>query len=162
ELAAADTTDRVDARRELERDRLRIDLMGAQPALLGERLQPGPRGGAQRAQATAYEHAVLADERHAVCDRRDRLPLMLGGAGRAAEREQQLADNPRGAQLRERIVAWARGAQDRVRKLWAGLVVVTDDRVHAKVARVRDRLHSGDATVHGDEQARAVASETLD
>ena len=107
----------VDPRREPEADRAGVDPARVDARDLHQRLQARLARGGQRAQALAHQAPVLADQRHAVGDGRERDEVQVGvGVGRvqsgAVEQRagEQVRDAGR-AQLRARVAADAPDAR---------------------------------------------------
>ena len=160
----------VDPRREPEADRAGVDPARVDARDLHQRLQPRLARRGERAQPLAHEPAVLADERHAVGDRRERDEVEVGvGVGRVhpGAVEQRAGEHVRdagGAQLGARVAAERRVHDRRVRQPAVGArrVVVGDDDVEPGGARRGDLVDRGDRAVDGHEQVGAARGEPLD
>ena len=111
----------VDPRREPEADVRGADTGAVDARGRHQRPQAGPCGAGEPAQAGADEPAVLVDQRHDVCDRRERDQVEVQlERGRVAprlrvERLGELEDDARTAQLGERVLGRAR-AHERARR----------------------------------------------
>ena len=96
----AETTGRVDSRRESETDRARVDHRGIDARHAHQRLQPRLLGASECPQPGDCQGAVLANERHHVGDGRDRneveVPAQHGRVG-AEKRLAELVDDARAA-----------------------------------------------------------------
>ena len=166
-IGVVEATRRVDARREREPERPLVDALRIDARDSHQCPHAGALGARQRAQAAAHQRAVLAHQRHQVGDRCERddvqLVVELGriAAGRGEQGLRQLEGHARGAQV-GRVAADSGMDHRAVRQHVAGPVMVGDDHVHAKRARVLDLLDRADAAVGGDEQARAASMQVFD
>ena len=145
-VGAVQPAGRVDPRRQPEADRAGVDPARVHARDLHQRLQPRLARRRERAQPLAHQAAVLADQRHAVGDRRERddveVRVGLGGvdAGAVEQRAGEHVRDAGGAQLRARVAADARVHDRRVGQPAVGArrVVVGDDDVEAGGARGGD------------------------
>jgi hypothetical protein len=137
----------------------RLGHQGAQAGLA----RPGHPG-----QARAHDAAVLAPQRHQVAHRpqRGEVQVVLGAGrvqpGAAPQRLRQLERHAGGAQLGERVAADGRVQQRAVRQLCPGPVVVGHEHVHPGRPGRGDLGDRGDAAVHCQEEADALAGQALD
>ncbi|HEU4658013.1 MAG TPA: hypothetical protein VFR97_10825 [Capillimicrobium sp.] len=154
----------VDARRQPEADGAGVEPRGVAARDRHERPQPGLARGAQRVQALAHQPAVLAAQRHDVGDRRQRHEVEVLGGGRRAQRGDELVGDGGGAEVRARVAADRRVHDRRVRQRAVGArrVVVGDQDVDARGARLGDLLDGRDRAVGGDEQLRARGGQARD
>ena len=159
----------VDPRREPEADGARVDprRVGARDA--HQRAQAGALRDRERAQPGAHEPPVLAAQRDAVGDRRERdeVEVDVGerriATGGLQQRGRQLVGDAGGAEVDARVAA-DRGMDDRrvgQHAVGARAVVIGDDDVDPRRPRGRDLVDGGDRAVGGDQQARAARREPL-
>ena len=169
-VGAVQAPRRVDPRGEPEADRAGVDPARVDAGDLHQRLQPGLAGRGERAQALAHQAAVLADERHAVGDRRERHEIEVGigvGRVRAGALQQGAGEHVRDArraQLGARVATDGGVHDRRVRQPAVGprRMVVGDHDVEPGGARGGDLVDGRDRAVDGDQQAGAASGEPLD
>ena len=154
----AEPAGRVDPRREPERDRARVDRGGVDAADPHERLQAGLVGSREPSHARGNERAVLVQERDDVGDRRERDEVEMAVEVVHAERLEQLEDDACPAELRERVVGGPRRDDRAVGQRLARPVVVGDDHLQARSARLGDLLDGGDAAVDREHEAHSSSA----
>ncbi len=157
---------RVDARREPEADRGRVDRRRIDARGAHQRAQARLGRARERPQARRGERAVLVDERDDVGDRRQRDEVELArelrdGRGRAAPARacaRRRCPRARGTGSRDGRVATT-GQSGSVSP---GAVVVGDDDLDAELPRARHLGDGGDPAVDGEDQPDALGGEALD
>ncbi len=159
----------VDPRREPEADGGRVDprRVGAGDAHQGA--QAGALRDRERAQPGAHEPPVLAAQRDAVGDRRERHEVEVDvgerriATGGLQQRGRQLVGDAGCAEIDARVAA-DRGMDDRrvgQHAVGARAVVIGDDDLDPRRPCGRDLVDGGDRAVGGDQQTRAARREPL-
>ena len=177
EIGAADAAAGVDARPEQEAQVKRLGRTG-EPRHVHQRGEPGAVAAAQRQKSLGDEGAVETLERHDVGDgaERDdvepaeqvrlgpRLRPKSAGAQHAVHRDDGEKHDADGGEMAEprQIVEPVGIDHNRIRQTLVGLVVIEHDHVHAKPARLGQRLDAGGAAIDGNQQRRAAAGERAD
>ena len=169
-VGGAHAARRVDAGRQHEADLHGGDLPAGQAGLLQKGVEPDKIGVVDGGKAPGHDGTVLAGHLHhvghgadggqrAVAGKQGLLPV------RPAQSQHQLQRHTAAGQMLEGIAAVGpvgvhhRGGMGQ--RLLA-LVVVGDDHIHAQRVGEVHLLHAGDAAVHGDQQAGALAVQVLD
>jgi hypothetical protein len=151
----------VDPRREPETDCALVDARRIDPRDLHQRAQPGFLRARERTQSRERERAVFVDERNNVGDRRQadqiQMPFEID-----AERLRQLVDDPRAAELGERILGRPRCDDRAVGKHLSRTVVVGDDDVETERPRARDLVQCRDPAVDRQDEAAALLGQPRD
>jgi hypothetical protein len=160
----------VDPRRQAEADRARVQRARVGLCDAQQRAQPRPPCAGERRQPGAHEPAVLAAQRDAVGDGRQRDEVeVLVGARRVRprgleQRGRQLVGDAGRAEVGTRVAAERRMDQRRAgqRAVGARGVMVGDDDVEAGRPGPRDLLDGGHAAVHGQQQPGAARGQPVD
>ena len=162
-VRALQAAGRVDARRQPEADRGRVEPRRVHARDAHERPQAGLARRRERAQPIPHEPAVLAGQLHHVGHGGQRHKVQVLGRGRRAQRLRELQRHAGGAQVRARVAAQRRVDDGRVGQaaVRTRRVVVGHDDVHARRARRGDLVDRRDGAVGGHQQGRAARRQAL-
>nr|WP_230316072.1 hypothetical protein [Conexibacter sp. W3-3-2] len=160
----------VQPRRETEADVGRVHRRRVHPRDAHQRAQARLAGGGERAEPLADEPAVLAVQRHAVrdCRQRDEVEVRVGArrvaAGGAVHGDGELVGDRGRAEVPERVAADPRVDEQRVGQhaVGPGRVVVGDDHVDPGRPGGGDLVDRGDRAVDRDQQLRPAGAQAVD
>jgi hypothetical protein len=147
---------------EPEADRCRVDGGRIDAGAAHQRLQPGTLGRGERSQPSRREGAILVQEGHDVCDRRERDEIEVSSDRGVVGTEQHFAElvhDASATELRKRVLGRPGGDDRAVRQCRAGPVVVCDDDVEPTQFRLGDLLDRCDAAVDREDEPVPVVGE---
>ena len=153
----------VDPRREPEADGALVDDGRVDAGCPHQRLQARPGRRREPTQAGDRQRAVLVDERDDVGDRREGDEVEVADEPLVTRPEQrlgELVDDPRAAELGERV-GRGPGRDDRaIGERVARAMVVGDDHVEPRSLGSRDLVDGGDSAVDGQHEPAAFPGQT--